>query len=52
MLGLAESSRRLLEARWLPLFRTAAQLSFVNNPGLNRDRGPIIVPGLRAHVDF
>jgi hypothetical protein len=30
----------------------AAQISFVNNPGFNRDRGPIIVPGLRAHVDF
>lgn len=30
----------------------AAQLSFVNNPGFNRDRGPIVVPGLRAHVDF
>src|SRR3984885_1884517 len=30
----------------------AAQLSFVNNPGYNRDRGPVIVPGVRAHVDF
>jgi high affinity Mn2+ porin len=30
----------------------AAQISFVNNPGCNRDRGPIIVPGLRAHIDF
>ena len=30
----------------------AAQLSFVNNPGFNRDRGPAIVPGLRAHLDF
>jgi hypothetical protein len=30
----------------------AAQLSFVNNPGFNRDRGPVIVPGLRAHLDF
>jgi hypothetical protein len=30
----------------------AAQISFVNNPGFNRDRGPIIVPGLRAHIDF
>jgi hypothetical protein len=30
----------------------AAQLSFVNNPGFNRDRGPIIVPGLRTHLDF
>ncbi|MBV8113801.1 MAG: carbohydrate porin [Silvibacterium sp.] len=30
----------------------AAQLSFVNNPGFNRDRGPVIVPGLRAHINF
>ena len=30
----------------------AAQISFVNNPGFNRARGPVIVPGLRAHVDF
>jgi hypothetical protein len=30
----------------------AAQLSFVNNPGFNRARGPIIVPGLRTHLDF
>ncbi len=30
----------------------AAQISFVNNPGFNRDRGPIIVPGIRAHIDF
>ncbi len=30
----------------------AAQISFVNNPGFNRDRGPIVVPGLRAHIDF
>ena len=30
----------------------AAQLSFVNNPGFNRARGPVIVPGARLHVDF
>ena len=30
----------------------AAQVSFVNNPGFNRDRGPVVVPGLRAHIDF
>ncbi len=30
----------------------AAQLSYVNNPGYNRDRGPILIPGVRAHVDF
>jgi high affinity Mn2+ porin len=30
----------------------AVQLSYVDNPGYNRDRGPVIVPGVRAHVDF
>ncbi len=30
----------------------AVQLSFINNPGYNRDRGPVIVPGVRAHMDF
>jgi high affinity Mn2+ porin len=30
----------------------AAQLSFVVNPGYNRDRGPAVIPGLRGHVDF
>ena len=30
----------------------AAQLSFVNNPGFNRDRGPVVIPGLRTHIDF
>ncbi len=30
----------------------AVQLSFVGNPGYNRDRGPAVVPGVRAHMDF
>ena len=30
----------------------AVQLSYVDNPGYNRDRGPVIVPGVRAHLDF
>ncbi|HTZ59314.1 MAG TPA: carbohydrate porin [Acidobacteriaceae bacterium] len=30
----------------------AVQLSYVGNPGYNRDRGPVVVPGVRAHVDF
>jgi hypothetical protein len=30
----------------------AALLSFVNNPGFNRDRGPVVVPGFRTHLDF
>ena len=30
----------------------ALQLSAVDRPGYNRDRGPVVVPGVRAHVDF
>ena len=30
----------------------AVQLSYVDHPGYNRDRGPVLVPGVRAHVDF
>jgi carbohydrate-selective porin OprB len=36
---------------WRGLF-FAPGLSHVNNPGYNRDRGPVWVPSLRAHVDF
>lgn len=27
-------------------------LEYIANPGYNRDRGPVIVPGSRLHVDF
>jgi len=27
-------------------------LQHVNNPGYNRDRGPVLVPGMRAHLEF
>jgi hypothetical protein len=27
-------------------------LQHINNPGYNRDRGPVIVPGLRLHLEF
>ena len=27
-------------------------LQHINNPGYNRDRGPVLVPGLRLHVDL
>ena len=30
----------------------AFDLQYVQNPGYNRDRGPIVVPGLRLHTDF
>jgi len=30
----------------------APGLQYVVNPGYNRDRGPVLVPGLRAHLEF
>jgi len=27
-------------------------LQRINNPGYNRDRGPVVVPGLQLHVEF
>jgi high affinity Mn2+ porin len=24
----------------------------INDPGYNRDRGPVVVPSFRAHVEF
>ena len=31
---------------------SAFDLQHVNNPGYNRDRGPVLVPSLRFHLDF
>jgi high affinity Mn2+ porin len=36
---------------WRGLF-AAFDLQHINNPGYNRDRGPVLVPALRAHIDF
>jgi hypothetical protein len=30
----------------------APGLQHINNPGYNRDRGPVIVPSFRAHIEF
>jgi len=30
----------------------APGLQHINNPGYNRDRGPVLVPSFRAHVEF
>jgi high affinity Mn2+ porin len=30
----------------------APGVQYINNPGYNRDRGPVVVPTLRAHVEF
>ena len=36
---------------WRGLF-ASFDLQHVNNPGYNQARGPVLVPGLRFHVDF
>ncbi|MFI5394566.1 MAG: carbohydrate porin [Candidatus Binatia bacterium] len=36
---------------WRGVF-VAADLQYIRHPGYNRDRGPVIVPGFRFHVDF
>jgi hypothetical protein len=36
---------------WRGFFATF-DVQHLNNPGYNIDRGPIVVPGLRLHVDF
>lgn len=36
---------------WRGVF-ASFDLQHINNPGYNRDRGPVLVPGARLHVDF
>jgi high affinity Mn2+ porin len=36
---------------WRGLY-LAPGLQHINNPGYNRDRGPVLVPSFRAHVEF
>jgi high affinity Mn2+ porin len=36
---------------WRGLFPSVG-LQHINNPGYNRDRGPVIVPSVRLHVEF
>ena len=31
---------------------TSFDLQHINNPGYNRDRGPVLVPWLRLHLEF
>ena len=33
-------------------FFIALDLQHINNPGYNKDRGPVLAPGARFHVDF
>ena len=54
--GLNYSREQIVEAYytahlWRGVFASAG-LQHVNNPGYNRDRGPVLVPSLRLHLEF
>jgi len=36
---------------WRGIF-TGFDLQHINNPGYNRDRGPVLVGGFRFHLEF
>jgi high affinity Mn2+ porin len=33
-------------------FSVGLGLQHINNPGYNRHRGPVLVPGMRVHLEF
>jgi carbohydrate-selective porin OprB len=33
-------------------FFASFDIQHLNNPGYNKDRGPVLAPGVRFHVDF
>ena len=35
-----------------PGFFAAFDFQYIDNPGYNRDRGPVVVPGMRLHVEL
>ena len=36
----------------LSVWRVTLDYQFVNNPGYNRDRGPVSIAGIRLHAQF
>ena len=54
--GLDYGRENILEAYytvhvWRGIY-LAPDIQHVNNPGYNRDRGPVVIPGFRAHLEF
>jgi high affinity Mn2+ porin len=54
--GLTYAPEKIVESfytahLWRGLF-ASFDLQHINNPGYNQARGPVLVPGLRAHVEF
>lgn len=56
--GLSYGAEKVMEWYYnfpLPIgrgFSSALDLQYVDNPGYNRARGPVIIPGLRLHVEL
>lgn len=54
--GLTYGRENIVEAYynahlWRGIF-AGVDLQHINDPGYNRDRGPVLVPGLRLHLEF
>ena len=47
-----KSSKAFYTAHLWRGFFASFDLQHVNNPGYNKVRGPVFVPGVRFHVDF
>jgi len=47
---------KILEAYYAARLRrgvsASIDLQYIANPGYNRDRGPVVIPGLRLHIEF
>jgi carbohydrate-selective porin OprB len=54
--NLTYGREKILETYYTVRIRQGISLSFnlqhISNPGYNRDRGPILVPGVRLHLDL
>jgi high affinity Mn2+ porin len=48
--------KKIIEAYYTARVAPGVSISFdlqhIHDPGYNRDRGPVLVPGLRLHLEF
>ncbi len=53
---LTYGQEKILEAYYAARLRrgvsASIDLQYIANPGYNRDRGPVVIPGLRLHIEF
>lgn len=56
--GLSYGAEKIMECYYNfpiprhPGFYSAVDVQYIDNPGYNRARGPVVVPGLRLHVEL